>query len=304
MREIILIFCLLIMSVGSPAVALSVKDSSGFTHSYEGDVDPFSAGAGNAVFDSLLRGGSPTPALGAYRGTTCYIGDSAGGILDLNTSKATPNPQGSFIYFGGSFGLNANTGWTTGMAIEFDPTEEATTIIGNSPRTWHDEGVKMGRDATLVYGRRQLIIDSPTANAFIGWPTASTHTFESGLVIEDLEPGRFVTVAVVSMDRQPLTTSDHLMLSALRGSENTGFVYDPEATESTGYQGMLEGVVEIGGAPVVFDRPEVTIQLPNKRSGTASLYNAFPEVFATEEVSGTFRFDGEQPTAWVEVSYE
>ncbi len=194
--------------------------------------------------------------------------------------------------------------WTRGMDIDFSLNGSGSHVSETSPVSWSEGEFRIGRDVVFDDVKRQLIIDSPTAHAFVGWPDESVITFESGLQISGYPIGKFVAFSVVSEDAGPIANSKHLSISAQSTSENTGHIYDPLASKEKGFKGMLQGLVKPGGAPVIFDRPTLTVKIPGQRVGMAHLYNAFPERIAEQPFQGEFTFDGEQPIAWVEIVFE
>jgi hypothetical protein len=67
---------------------------------------------------------------------------------------------------------------------------------------------------------------------------------------------------------------------------------------------MLEGIVKKGEPPVIVDWPAATVELGSGRSGTCAWFNAFPERFEQQAISGSIVFDGKRPAAWAEVTLD
>lgn len=195
-------------------------------------------------------------------------------------------------------------GWTRGMEIDFRPNRHDHGLAVEAPVSWPEESFRLGHDANLDSDRRQLVIDSETAHAFVGWPNESVISFSSGLKISGYPLDKFLAFSVVSKDGRPIGQSSRLLASVQGTSRNTGYNYDPLVSQDKGFPGMLQGMVSPGRAPVIINRPELTMDFPDSRHGVAHLYNAFPEQFAEQAVDGQFIFDGEQPIAWVEIYFK
>ena len=159
---------------------------------------------------------------------------------------------------------------------------------------------RLGPDVKFDHAKRQMAVDSDKVKMFVGWPDSSTISFGDGIALNDLKAGRFVVFAMVSEDSLPLTLSRKILLTALSTGENTGFKYDPKATEKTGWPGMLESIVATGQGPVEVVWPKLTVEVGN-RKGNCTWFNVLPEAIGTEPVDGQIKFDGVRPAAWGEV---
>jgi hypothetical protein len=158
-----------------------------------------------------------------------------------------------------------------------------------------------GPDVRIDNAKRQMISDSANVKMFAGWPTRPVVGFSDGIRLTGLEPGKFIAFALASEDGRPIAQSKKLVVTLLGTSQNTGYVYDPKASKSTGFIGMIEGIVNKGENPVVIDWPAATVELGAGRSGSCTWYNAFPEAFEKQAFSGSIVFDGKRPAAWAHV---
>lgn len=191
----------------------------------------------------------------------------------------------------------------TGSRLKFLPAGAAPrgmpTDAPETPAT-----SQYGPDVRIDHVKRQMYCDSASVKMFAGWPSGSVVGFSDGIRLKGLTPGKFVVFALASDDGRPIAQSKKLVMTLQATSQNTGFVYDPKASKSTGFIGMLEGIVNKGENPVVIDWPAATVELGSGRSGTCTWFNAFPQALETQKVSGSVVFDGKRPAAWAVVTLE
>lgn len=197
----------------------------------------------------------------------------------------------------------SSANYRTGSRISYLPPGEKPRGIPADPPKMSDHA-RLGPDVRLDHAKRQMISDSANVKMFAGWPTAEVVGFSDGIKLKGLTPGKFVAFALASDDGLPIAKSKKLVVTLQGTSQNTGYVYDPKASKSTGFIGFLEGIVEDGEPPVIIDWPAATVEIGPGRSGTCAWFNAFPESFEEQKISGSIVFDGKRPAAWARIALE
>lgn len=201
--------------------------------------------------------------------------------------------------------LASSANYRRGSRVKFLP-QGAKSTEPPCPPPGMEAGdhARLGPDVTIDHTRRQMISDSANVKMFVGWPVNNVVGFNGGIRLRGIEPGKFIAFALVSDDGQPIARSNKLVMALLGTGENKGFIYDPKASKSTGFTGMLEGIVDQGDGPVLIDWPKATIELGNHRTGTCTWYNALPGVIESQKFSGNIEFDGRRPAAWAELALD
>jgi hypothetical protein len=195
--------------------------------------------------------------------------------------------------------------YTTGMRASFTPNAAQSHLSRPVAEQFPPAQVKVGSDMLHTYGKRRVTIDSPTTVALIGWPDTGDWRTSSGHVrLSRLDPKLFIACAVVAADGKTIQESRRLVITAQRTGENTGFAFDPTKTTATDFDSLREAVVNPGDSPQQIKWPQVVVHLPNAGRAIARHYDAVPGLIHETPVNGEVLFDGQRPTAWVEVTYE
>ena len=182
-----------------------------------------------------------------------------------------------------SVGLTQAT-YSTGSRLRFKPDSDTTvTVNGGAPpdNGRIREAVKSGDEIAWDWPNERLIIDTPTAKAYIG-KTASSYTFKDGITLSGFNTP-FISWALVSSDGKPLTgqnAAQKVLVNGVFDARNTGFETNYEF--SGGPVDQAKAIVNRGTAPVVVDEVSWTLSFPTKADTEVSAYD-----FALRQVSST-----------------
>lgn len=157
-----------------------------------------------------------------------------------------------------------------GAHIEFDPEQDEDLVVdGRVMEGQIKEAVAGGEDVLWDWPNGRLIIDAPTAKAYVG-PPARAFRFRDGIV---LRVGRteFVSFALVSADGRPLAGPDasrRMLTHAMSDARNTGFDFDWSVARVGGGfispSAQAAAVRDRGRAPVVVDRVPYALEFPTE----------------------------------------
>lgn len=133
-------------------------------------------------------------------------------------------------------------GWDGEMRVEGEP------VAGELP-----DLLSPSEQLTWDFGNGRLMVDTPEAKAFVGFPDESRSiAFNGGVTVEDISRD-FVAFSLVSEDGRPIAQSAQVLLSAVSRSHNTGYEFDAE-----------QGIVNEGTAPVVVERVACKLTLHHR----------------------------------------
>jgi hypothetical protein len=181
--------------------------------------------------------------------------------------------------YGKSFGPYAEklapTSFRHGLRMSVDPTLEKTTVTGNlvTPRVHEGNPIRSTSEIEWDWHRSHLKMDAPTAAAYTGFYAqhGGSVQFQNDLTLTDItvlnppnapypvtEKELFIAFGIVAKDGKPLNESNHLELSLVSTSFNTGGSYKPEnVIKGTPLKGGVSGT-----APVLVSRVGGTLKAP------------------------------------------
>lgn len=202
---------------------------------------------------------------------------AAGQIFRSGAIKPAPAPNlfhlggkavHSFDFFNGLG--QAIPAFQRGSRIIFDKDPSAgMRMEGPVLPTQIKEAVVPSEDIQWDWPNGRLIIDTPTAKAYVGRVNGPYH-FKDGLVLSGLNTP-FVTFAMSSLDGRPIVQagdSGRYLVSAMFDARNTGFEFDSsKAIAGGGFVPPGDQVRMIrsrGNAPVVLDQVSYSLSFPTR----------------------------------------
>jgi hypothetical protein len=172
--------------------------------------------------------------------------------------------------------------YSQGARIRFAPNSDTGITIEGKPEIDLEAppagAIAMGNQVLWDWPNGRLIIDTPTAKAYVGTPHGK-YRFKDGTVVGGFS-GKLVSFGMVSMDGKPLTGPDatsNVYLSAANDAKNTGYhINFNEATDpmpTGGPLGISKLIDNNGTSPVVVDRVPYQVWFPTNLSGSFDGYD-------------------------------
>jgi len=196
----------------------------------------------------------------------------------------------------------ARATYSQGARILFRPeTDSGTTIVGAaSPGidAKPEGAVAMGDQVLWDWPNSRLIIDTPTAKAYVGAPHGN-YRFRDGTVVGGFE-GSFVAFGMSSMDGKRIVGKDasrKLYMTAVNDAKNTGYkIRFDESSDPMPVGGPL-GIGKLiesnGTAPVLVDHAPYKVWFPTDITGTFEGFDlARRERFSKVVTEGRLEYDG------------
>jgi hypothetical protein len=170
----------------------------------------------------------------------------------------------------------ARATYSQGARIRFEPNSDSgTTVEGkvyeslDAPPT---EAISMGDQVLWDWPNGRLIIDTPTAKAYVGVPHGK-YRFADGTVVGGFDD-HFVSFGMISSDGAPLMGAKgtrRIYISAANDARNTGYhIRFNEAVDpmpSGGPLGIGKLIKENGTSPVQVDRVPYQVWFPTNLNG-------------------------------------
>jgi hypothetical protein len=171
----------------------------------------------------------------------------------------------------------ARATYSQGARILFRPdSDSATTVVGSASPDIdaHPAGaIAMGEQVLWDWPNSRLIIDTPTAKAYLGAPHGN-YRFHDGTVVGGFQ-GSFIAFGMSSMDGKPITGKDasrKLYLTAASEAKNTGYkIRFDEASDpmpAGGPLGIGKLIESNGTAPILVDPAPYKVWFPTDLTGT------------------------------------
>jgi hypothetical protein len=198
----------------------------------------------------------------------------------------------------------ARATYSQGARIRFEPNSDSATTIEGKPQESLDSpstgAIAMGDNVLWDWPNGRLIIDTPTAKAYVGIPHGK-YRFKDGVVVGGFD-GKFVSFGMISADGKPLTGPDatrKIYITAADDARNTGYrIRFNEATDpmpSGGPLGIGKLITNNGTSPVVSDRVPYQIWFPTNLSGHFDGYDLARRLRIDKQVSnGHLEHDGSE----------
>ena len=164
-----------------------------------------------------------------------------------------------------ALGLTQAT-YSTGSRLRFKPDSDTEVIVNGGPppeAVRITEAVRSGNGILWDWPNERLIIDTPTAKAYIG-RTAPSYTFRDGITVSGFDTP-FISWSLISSDGKPLVGLNATARAYLNGTfdaRNTDFEYDWSVSGSPVQQ--ANAIRNRGRAPVIVDRVSYTVSFPTK----------------------------------------
>jgi hypothetical protein len=185
--------------------------------------------------------------------------------------------------------------YTQGARIRFDPASDSgTTVDGDAQPEFAAAptgAVSMGQQVLWDWPNGRLIIDTPTAKAYVGKPHGN-YRFKDGITVGGFK-GEFVSWGISSMDGKPLAgpgASRKIYVSAANDAKNIGFhIRFNEATDAEpagGAVGIGKLIDNNGQAPIVVDNVPWQLWFPTSLSGQFEGFDLARRTRITRTVSG------------------
>jgi hypothetical protein len=196
----------------------------------------------------------------------------------------------------------ARATYSQGARILFQPdSDSGTTIMGAAPPALDAKptrAVAMGEQVLWDWPNSRLIIDTPTAKAYVGAPHGN-YRFHDGTVVGGFE-GSFVAFGMSSIDGNPIVgkeASRKLYMTAVNDAKNTGYkIRFNEASDpmpSGAPLGIGKLIESNGTAPVLVDRVPYKLWFPTDLTGTFEGFDlARRQRFTKSVTGGRLEYDG------------
>ena len=176
----------------------------------------------------------------------------------------------------------ARATYSQGARIRFAPDSPTGTTIEGTPQEALDTpptgAIAMGDQVLWDWPNGRLIIDTPTAKAYVGIPQGK-YRFKDGITVGGFD-GKFVSFGMISMDGKPLTGPDatkSIYITAANNATNTGYhIKFDEATDpmpTGGPLGIGKLIDNNGTSPVRVDPVPYQIWFPTNLSGHFTGYD-------------------------------
>lgn len=192
----------------------------------------------------------------------------AGRIFVSGAIAPAPSPaiyrigaKGIFSHkFDNGLGLRRDT-FERGSRIRFEPEGDFELIkenaVGDTPPAYP---VKSGDSITWDWREGRLVIDTPTAKAYVGPAPAAPFAFRDGITLSGVS-SKWISFGLVSADGRPLADgASRAHASAVFDAVNTGFTFDWNA--QGGPTDLARAISDHGRAPVRVDRVDYTVGFP------------------------------------------
>ncbi|MBN8217434.1 MAG: hypothetical protein J0L75_12385 [Spirochaetes bacterium] len=192
-----------------------------------------------------------------------------------------PSPAPSRVQVGDDlvFGYDGFSGikqtraaFARGARISFaGPAVRGSKIDGEPLSEQVSEAVASGEEILWDWPNGRLLIDTPTAKAYVGPTDGLPYRFKDGIVLAKASGVPFVTFALASADGRPLTgpqASTRMLVNAVYDARNTGFDFDfSGAPANGGFIGpSAQGArtKQKGAAPVIQDKVGLELAFPTR----------------------------------------
>lgn len=231
----------------------------------------------------------------------------AGQIFLQQSLEPAGNPVRYVIGRDGMYGYElwhgvdtGNAAFRRGAVIDFQPRLDEAMRLANASEAElrpPSGAVRSGDQITWDWPNGRLIIDSPTAKAYVGRPPpgGGWHRFADGVAVGGFDTD-FVAFGIVSADGKPLTGPDatsRLFVNARYDAKNTGFVIDDSIAKPNG--GFVSPIAQArhirnpGRAPIVETPVRFTVAFDQEITGTWTGYDFAHRRVHTEQLTGQSR---------------
>ncbi|MGB8353933.1 MAG: hypothetical protein WCD79_08620 [Chthoniobacteraceae bacterium] len=184
--------------------------------------------------------------------------------------------------------------FSRGARIRFDPQgKDGITIEGAPEGTFATPptgAIEMGTEVVWDWQHGRMIIDTPTAKAYVGVP-AGNYRFKDGITVGGFA-GKFVSFGMISADGKPLSgpdASSKILISAADNAKNTAFhikLKDGDTTPPGGPLEIQKFIDNDGVAPVLVDKVPYKIWFPQELTGHFNGYDLALRQRLDKAVSG------------------
>ena len=172
--------------------------------------------------------------------------------------------------------------FSRGARIRFAPEQKGGLFIQDIDESELNGRIRgavaSGQQILWDWPKARLIIDTPTAKAYVG-RSDGLYRFKDGIVVGEFSTP-FVSFAMVSGDGRPLTGDDpsrRIYLSAVSDARNSGFSMDLSIAKPDGMfldpAGQAKAIQSRGTAPVIQDPVKFRLWWPRQLQGRLSGYD-------------------------------
>lgn len=177
-----------------------------------------------------------------------------------------------FGYEGFSGVKQTRQAFARGARISFaGPSVAGTRFEGEPLSDQVTEAVAAGEEILWDWPHGRLVIDTPTAKAYVGPTESLPYRFKDGIVLAKASGVPFVTFALTSADGKPLVGADaskRMLLNGVYDARNTGFEFDfSGAPANGGFIGPSAQGARMknkGTAPVLQDKVGLELLFPQR----------------------------------------
>jgi len=211
----------------------------------------------------------------------------AGRIFLNHEIKPAPAPAIYHIGRKGIFGFDYANGigltramFQRGAKIKFEPQSDTPLTVENDvPDAPVTEAIKSGDEILWDWPNARLIIDTPSAKAYVGKVSPQPYKFSDGTVLSGINTP-WICWGIASGDGKPLAETQRAYVTALYDARNTGF--DMDWTVAGGPVDQARAIRNRGRAPAIVDKVDYTLSLPAQADYHFSGFD-----FATRKVVDT-----------------
>jgi regulator of replication initiation timing len=178
------------------------------------------------------------------------------------------------------------------LSLKFDPNQKAAIRIdGKLFKNDSEEAISPSSDITWDKPAQRIILDTSHSKIVVGH-IRNGHTFKDGVSLGPLNSD-FAIFGISSKDGLPIKDSKDLILVLASTSANTGFKFDNNKIKGS-IIGHINGIVNIGNAPVQVKRVAATIKIPGKE-GILTCYNFGLFAYRKEKIHNEIKFSALEP---------
>jgi hypothetical protein len=159
--------------------------------------------------------------------------------------------------------------------LRFRPENDSEVTVNGAPPPEDKritEAVRSGEGILWDWPNERLIIDTPTAKAYIG-RTAPSYAFQDGITVSGFNTP-FIAWSMVSSDGKPLVGPNATTRAYVNGvfdARNTDFDFDWSV--SGGPLQQAAAIRNRGRAPVIVDKVSYTVSFPNTMNYSLASYD-------------------------------
>ena len=177
--------------------------------------------------------------------------------------------------------------FTSGAKMRLDPKKPVAMTIDGAPQAAPHitTAVATGDEIIWDWPNARLIIDTPTAKAYVGKPSG-TYRFKDGIALGNVSTP-FVAFSMISADGKKLTgpdASQRIDIIAVADARNTNFKFNWDV--QGGPVEMAKAIADRGRVPVIVDAVGYSLWFPTALDGRVTAYDFALRNIGEQTVAG------------------